>query len=482
MIERNGLVVGHVTSRATRTPPALQETTELDGTRQVVTWISGAAWLEDPNGAVREASGDELASCELSHALWFQTWLDGDVEGFDVRFDDSAPGAPVVHLRPSAGGPERRLVLGPTRDGAVLPVRFERSESGTPVTTTFEDWRIVDGVRFPFVSEQRTGDSRFDVTGRTTSLRLLDALPDGNITAPAVRSPGDGRITDPARARDIPLERPGGIFLVRVEVNGTPDLAFLLDTGAGATVIASEWAAAHGLESRGVLEARGAAGSESAAYVRVQRLRLPGVELSDQMLVTVPLASLGVALGTPVDGILGWDFLSRFAVEIDEPRNRLAVSPSGAYTPRDGMARLPMRIELNVPRIEGVLDGNHPGSFLLDTGNATEVLLHSSFAAAHGYLDRATDASVTLSGIGGDARIRQVDIASLSLGEVRFANLAAVLAPSGSGVISLEEAIGNLGAKLLTGRVLGLDYGAGAAWLSATGAPAAASADSASTR
>lgn len=485
VIERGGLVVGRVETAGVRTPPALQEATEIDGVRQVLTWIDGEGWVEDANGAVRALSGDELAACALAHALWFHTWLADSVAGFERQLDAADPAAPSITFRPRAGGPARRLRLVRDAAGDLLPARFERTEAGTPVVTTFNDWRTVAGVRFPFVSAQGTGDPRFDVVGRTTSLRVVEALPPPGIVAPVVAAAGDARLVDAASARAIPLERPGGLFLVRVEVDGRPGLGFLLDTGAGATVLAAEHAAEHGMATRGVLEARGAAGSEAAAYVDVASLRLPGVELVGQTVVSVPLAALGAALGTRVDGILGWDFLSRFAVEVDEPASVLAVFPPGDYAPRPGMARLPLRIELNVPRIEGELDGRHRGSFLLDTGNATELLLHASFAAGHGYLERARDSARALSGIGGDASIREVTVGSLALGDVRFADVEAVLAPEGSGVIALEEAVGNLGAALLRGRVLALDYRAGAAWLSGApgiATPAAASADSASAR
>jgi predicted aspartyl protease len=481
VIERGGRTVGRAETVAARSPRALREATEMDGVRQVVTLLGDEAWLEDANGVVRPASGDELVACRLAHALLFHDWAGGAVPGFRVHAA-AEDGSLELRFDPEPGGPARSLRFARDAAGLLLPSRFERVEQGVPVSTTFDDWRVVGGVRFPFASRQETGDARFDVASRTTSLALLDSLPAGAIPRPAPRAPADARVVDPARAGSIPLERPGGLFLVRAEIGGEAGLGFVLDTGAGATVVATALVERLGLVSRGVVEARGAGGSEAAAYVEVPAMRLPGVELDGQTLVSLPLDGISAALGAPVDGILGWDFLSRFAVEIDVPARRLGLFPPGAYAPRPGAVRLPLRLEANVPRVDGTLEGRHAGSFLVDTGNATRLLLHTVFAARHGFLDQARESEVTLSGIGGHATMREVRVASLALGTVEFADVTAVLAPEGSGVVALEEAMGNVGAALFDGRVLALDYGAGALWLSGAASPAPASADSASAR
>ena len=479
VVERAGAAVGRAETLASRKPRALRETLEVDGARQVVTLIGDDAWIEDPNGVVRAASGDELSAILLAHALQFHDWVHGELAGFDVRVDDSAPAAPLVRLTPQPDGPERRLLLARS-GGHWLPDHLEETKEGQAIVTTFEDWKVVAGTRFPLLSHQSTGDARFDLAIRTTSMKPLDSLPKDSIAPPVAGPRGSVTFTDAARARAIPLVKNGGVPFVRVQVLDASDLGFLIDTGAAATIVSSELVERLGLPARGVVEARGAGGSEIARYVDVASLRLPGVELRDQTIVALPLDTISAALSSPIDGILGYDFLSRFAVEFDDVAGRLALFPPGSYTPRPNAIRLPLRLESNVPRLEGVLEGRHAGSFLLDTGNATPLLLHTSFAAEHGFLDRAQDSTFALSGIGGDLRMQRVAIDSLSFGPLHLGPVTAVLAPEGTGVVSLESSIGNVGSSLFAGRVLALDYGAGAFWVSAEAAPA--SADSASTR
>jgi hypothetical protein len=207
---------------------------------------------------------------------------------------------------------------------------------------------------------------------------------------------------------------------------------------------------------------------------------LPGVAIRGQTIVALPLEELSRTIGTTVHGILGWDFLSRFLVEIDRARGRVGLFESADYTPREGATPLPLRLEANVPRLEGAVDG-HAGSFLLDTGNSIPLLLHTRFAERAGFSARATDAGMSIAGIGGSAAIRETPVLSLSFGSLTFRDLTAMIAPAGTGVVALEESIGNVGVALFGDRVLALDYGAALLWVGPDGSTAA-TADSASAR
>lgn len=479
IVERAGQTVGTFETLALRSPRALRETTVLDGVREVVTLVDDEGWVEDSNGAVRSVSGDEIASLHLAHALLFHDWLDGELEGFTIEADSLESAHPRLTFSSIRPGPARSLVFA-TDEGALRVDRFESKEQGVDVVTAFSDWRSVEGLRFPFVARQSTGDPRFDVVTRTESLTMPTSLPRA-IEPPERPSVSDVVWRDRALARAVPLHSVGALWALDVAVDGRTFGTFLLDTGAGATVIASETARTLGLPSRGVVEARGAGGSEAAAYVDVETLALPGVEIRGQTLVSLPLASLSQALGTPIQGILGWDFLNRLLVEIDREHARVGLYERDTYTPPSGAARIELRLEANVPRIEGVVEG-HAGSFLLDTGNATALLLHTDFAEKHGFLERAEASSFAMAGIGGSAAVREVTVSTLRFGPLEFENVRAVLAPFGTGVVALQESVGNVGASLFAGRVLALDYGGGALWVGPPGGSAAATADSASAR
>jgi predicted aspartyl protease len=462
-IEMGGQVVGRVETVARREPRALRESLEMAGVRRELTILEERVWMKDANGAVRAATGDEIVDAHLAHALLFHEYLDGSGARLDVR-----PGADrEIELRDASdpASPPRTLAFAESAADPhlVLPSAFRQRDHGVTVVTTFEDWRVVDGVRFPFASKQSTGDPRFDLTLRTVACEILDDLPAGAIAPPVPDAP-DFEIADADSARTIPVELVDHLVLVTAEVNGVPG-SFLLDSGAGATVLDSGFASRLGLAERGVMEARGTGGSETAAFVDASTLQLPGVVLRGQTIVTIGLDGVAEALGRPIAGILGWDFLSRFAVEIDYARARLALAPSGKYEPRPGAVRVPLRIEMNVPRVEGTLDGEHRGSFLVDTGNGRGLLLHSPFARAHGYGERRSDGAVDVAGVGGSTRMDQITIRSLALGGAEFRDLPAFVSDSDEGIVAIDEAIGNVGGALFERSVLAFDYSEESLWI-----------------
>jgi predicted aspartyl protease len=263
----------------------------------------------------------------------------------------------------------------------------------------------------------------------------------------------------------------GALLLVPVRVNGR-DARFLLDTGAGATVIDATLAEELGLESRGLVQARGAAGHDAAAFVGVERLELPGVELRGQTVVTLDLAPVAAVIGRAVDGVLGYDFLSRFAVRLDYPAARLGLWPSGTYSPDPGATLVPLRIESNVPHVDGVLDGTHRGSFLLDTGNSSALLLHSPFVREQGLRGDNGDRT-RVSGVGGHDSMESVGVDSLRIGDRVFRDLTALLARAESGAVALHGSIGNLGGALFADCVLAFDYSAASLWIAAATAASA---------
>jgi predicted aspartyl protease len=110
-----------------------------------------------------------------------------------------------------------------------------------------------------------------------------------------------------------------------VRVNGERAYRFLLDTGSSASVISPAVAAAMqvaGTEG----EALGVAGSQDAKVGTLSSLEAAGETVANPTVVVIDIfATLSTAVGMPIDGILGYSFLSHFRVEIDYPTQRLTL-------------------------------------------------------------------------------------------------------------------------------------------------------------
>jgi predicted aspartyl protease len=112
--------------------------------------------------------------------------------------------------------------------------------------------------------------------------------------------------------------------IVRARVNGCSPRNFILDTGAGGTLIDSDLAAEIGLELGEEAQMQGATGIETARLahgvsVQVGRRRVKNLSV----VVNDLLKSLSVGAGMPLSGIVGYDFFKDSILVIDYKRKRI---------------------------------------------------------------------------------------------------------------------------------------------------------------
>lgn len=115
------------------------------------------------------------------------------------------------------------------------------------------------------------------------------------------------------------------VLLVDLVVNGQETYPFILDTGASQTVVSPELARRMGVGGEEVEDSLVGVGGATRSSAGVLRsLSVGDASVSDvQVCVADVFAPLRQALGTPFDGILGFNFLSRFRLEIDYPNESL---------------------------------------------------------------------------------------------------------------------------------------------------------------
>jgi hypothetical protein len=124
-----------------------------------------------------------------------------------------------------------------------------------------------------------------------------------------------------------------------------------------------------GLKSEGALQARGVGeGSEELAITHVGEVRFGRATLRDQVFYVLPLQGLAEVEGVEVAGVLGFEVLQRFVVEVDYARRRLTLTlPESFDTTRAGTA-VPFVFVGHMPAVAGTIDGVE-GRFTIDTGS-----------------------------------------------------------------------------------------------------------------
>src|SRR6266700_2660322 len=107
------------------------------------------------------------------------------------------------------------------------------------------------------------------------------------------------------------------LILLPVRVNDRGPFDFILDTGAGTSLLSSELAKQLETKVIGSKEGQSAGGKVSVSLAKVDSLAVGETKLEDVDVGIVDLSQIAKTIGAPIDGDLGYNFLNRFQITID---------------------------------------------------------------------------------------------------------------------------------------------------------------------
>ncbi len=110
---------------------------------------------------------------------------------------------------------------------------------------------------------------------------------------------------------------------LNVSINGGRRRPFVIDTGAGRTVLSDQLAAELALPAGPPVLVHGITSAELAPTVRLERLSIGQRRFSDLVAPVFPRALLGA------DGLIGLDVLARFRLSFDIAGRSVEIAPSG---------------------------------------------------------------------------------------------------------------------------------------------------------
>ena len=262
-------------------------------------------------------------------------------------------------------------------------------------------------------------------------------------------------------ARAIPLEIDNNILFLRVSVNGSRPLRFIFDTGASVSVVNSELLKELKLKVEGQASGTATGGNIQVGLVNGVSLSVAGAEVRNQILATLALDK------TPCvefDGVIGYDFINQFIVEIDYPNSLINLYNPRTYVyPGPGKV-VPLliagrRTPLAVTNI--LLEGGRSvvSQLEVDTGGDSAFVIKSPFVKKHG-LTRSLSTSIKGSGVGAGGeqnrlvgRVERVQLGPFTL-DKPVVNLEEEKEDSGDG----EDGDGIVGGEVLRRFKVILDY------------------------
>ena len=411
------------------------------------------AVLDDPD-AVRSAHSDAWMNAS---AFWYPkrghaTY--GKVEAHEINGKQYN----VVDAIPDGGNP---VMLWFAADTGLL-ARSVRKMGGDTLTTTFDDYRNVDGVRLPF----HIADNQTDAAGRTdprnhheVQFDRIDAnvaVADRDFAVPSMAA--TAHIDNASGISKVPFELVNNHIYVDGAVDGKP-ARFLVDTG-GISLLTPAAAKKFGLASTGRMAVSGAGENPTdLAFARGKQVRVGEATLSDPMFYVVDLGNLPQIEGMPIDGLVGYEMFRRFVVQIDYANKVLTLVDPKKFEPPVGATALDFKLAGTTPEISGELDGM-PVVLTVDTGSRDSLTLSSPFVRAHGLVAKyaASPEAVIGWGVGGAARGRPARFGTLKLGVLAVKDIAGDLSISDKGAFSDPNVAGNLGGGALHRFTVTFDY------------------------
>jgi hypothetical protein len=246
---------------------------------------------------------------------------------------------------------------------------------------------------------------------------------------------------------------------------GTRALDFLLDTGAAASFFDLGTAKSLGAEFGAPFTARGAgAGTVAGATLRNLPVTLAGTAVMQTVNSAIDFSGLTPREGRVIEGVLGYDFLSRYVVAIDYAGGELRLHERAAFRD-DGAAWIPITFASNHPHVTAEIrlaDGETiRGTFVVDVGSSLALGLARPFVDEHRLRSRIgkTVRRPGGGGVGGPADADYGRIPLLRIGAAELRDVVTLLFGENAGVFSGNSSWGgNIGSDILRRFVVTFDY------------------------
>lgn len=344
-----------------------------------------------------------------------------------------------------------------------LPIKSARPGEDSEITTTYSDWRNSGGLMIPYhavVAETEKPDYQWDCkTVQHKSTPSKDAF--------AALVPGPSDETLAPNALPIPFTMEANHIVFNVSVNGRSPIGFILDTGADQNVINSTRLEELGLKTYAKTTTTGGGNSAEYAYAAGATFTLPGVELRNQHVSALDQTGLERALGMKFGGILGYDFISRFVLDIDYENQLITLRDRRSWKYSGTGVMVPVIFDNGIPHASGSIGvptkPEIPAYFVVDFGAAETATLTSAFVKSN-YLTRLAQTNAIVNRPAGlesqffaQNNVRG-NLRRLSIGQLTVNNVPVNMSVNAKGAYASTNFSGTVGESIYSRYHCYLDY------------------------
>jgi len=202
-----------------------------------------------------------------------------------------------------------------------------------------------------------------------------------------------GRTELNAQITQIPFEFKGTHLFIKVQTNQSDTLNFVFDSGATGMSIDSLTAERVSISkaNRQTVSVAGSGGAQNYTMALHQNIKLGNVELKDINMVLINFASLSTAIGTKIDGIIGYEVLNKYITKLDFDQKKISLYDQIKSVDTTGYTCIPFEFSKNIliPRFPisiTLANGEtFTGRVMFDTGNVFSLIVSTPFSKFHDF-------------------------------------------------------------------------------------------------
>jgi Aspartyl protease/PDZ domain len=264
----------------------------------------------------------------------------------------------------------------------------------------------------------------------------------------------------------IPFDLVNNHVVVKVRVNNSRPLSFVLDTGDQYAIINLDTAKGLGLKLHGEVRVGGAgAQMTTGAFVDGASFVFPAFPgFIQPVTLALPIGHLSSRLGQDFDGIIGSEFIRQFVVKLDYQAHVIELLDKTKFSYTGPGESIPARLDHGHPILEAVVTpvGGEAikGTFVFDIGAGLALALYSPFVRAHGLpgSDLKTIQSLGGLGAGGETTGRFGRVSELKFGGFAINSPITLFSEDKEGAFANASLAGNIGARVAMRFRLYFDY------------------------
>ncbi|MEZ5358792.1 MAG: retroviral-like aspartic protease family protein [Candidatus Zixiibacteriota bacterium] len=284
------------------------------------------------------------------------------------------------------------------------------------------EYRQIDGLTISWKETMMGRGTPITATQSIDSIFFNRHIPDSLFNMPGQRGI-DYNFADEADSIVLPIHVHNDHVFLDIKIDGLGPFSFLLDSGAGKTVVAKSVADRLGIKASGPIAMRGIGGFGEVSIGEIDSLTLGKLSLHLDRTMIADLSMFHSFDAGELGGVLGYDFFVRFPMTLNfEGKTLTLYNPGKSYRPTFANM-LESELYFQIPLIMVELNGRR-SRMLFDLGAQTGILLFGQQIIDETLREDLMQDSTTLEimGVGGVSSVFMSTLDSISIGTEKIQN------------------------------------------------------------